>query len=75
MHGLLASEQAPFVGTLGEIVAWRAARRAVRARTVTPEGRLELTAHGEGPWPWPLVLEDGQGRVVDTRPWPAGEHG
>ena len=72
---VLAGERPPFVGTLGEVVAWRAARRGVRARTVTSEGRLDLVADGEERQQWPLVLEDGQGRVVETRPWPAGDHG
>jgi hypothetical protein len=34
---------APYIATLERIVAWRRARRAVRARTVAADGRCELT--------------------------------
>jgi hypothetical protein len=45
-YGRLLSKillDAPYVATLDQIVAWRRARRAVRARTVAPDGRCELT--------------------------------
>ncbi len=63
----------PFVATLADIVAWRAARRGVRARTVAADGRLDLVA--SSPSTWPLVMEDGAGKVVETRPWPAVPRG
>jgi len=75
VQGVLAGPYPPFVGTLGELVAWRVARRSVRVRTVTSEGRLDLVADGPGPYPWPLVLEDGEGRVVETCAWPARTRG
>ena len=34
----------PYFGTLGEIVAWRAARRAVRATAIAPDGSVVATA-------------------------------
>lgn len=45
-YGRLLTEimrQAPYVATLERLVAWRRARRSVRARTVAPDGRVELT--------------------------------
>lgn len=39
----------PFVGTLDEIVAWRAARRAVRIARVAEDGRYELAATSSVP--------------------------
>lgn len=35
----------PYVAPLGEIVAWRARRRAARVRGVRPDGTIELDAH------------------------------
>lgn len=40
--GLL--EEQPFVGTLGDIVSWRAARRHARITQLAPDGRVVLTA-------------------------------
>lgn len=45
-YGRLLAEitrQDPYVATLDRLVAWRRARRSVRARTVAPDGRCELT--------------------------------
>ncbi|OLE61582.1 MAG: hypothetical protein AUG10_00140 [Gemmatimonadetes bacterium 13_1_20CM_2_70_10] len=64
----LLLERRPFVATLGAAVEWRRARRAVRASRVAPDSRVELVA--DTPSRWPLALEDGQGRAVETRPWP-----
>jgi len=58
----------PYVGSLSEIVDWRAARRSVRAAAVSPQGTLRLVASrsaGE-----PLTLESGDGKA-ETHPWPA----
>jgi hypothetical protein len=35
--------QEPYIATLERVVAWRRARRLVRARTVAPDGRVELS--------------------------------
>jgi hypothetical protein len=60
-------ERQPWVATLAAIVEWRRARRGVRARRATPDGRVELVADAHSSSRWPLVLEDGQGRAVETR--------
>ena len=65
--GVLA--EAPFVAPLAAMVAWRRARRNVRARAVAPGGRVEATS--SAPTPFPLRLENAEGRPaehVDTRP-------
>jgi hypothetical protein len=65
--GVLA--EAPFVAPLETIVRWRRARRAVRARAIAPDGRVE--AASSAPTSFPLRLEDAEGRPaepVDTRP-------
>src|SRR5581483_12134780 len=44
-YGRLLTEttrQDPYIATLDRLVAWRRARRSVRARTVAPDGRVEL---------------------------------
>jgi hypothetical protein len=67
LAGVLA--EAPFVAPLATIVQWRRARRSVRARTVAPDGRVEATS--SAPTPFPLRLEDAEGRPaepVDTQP-------
>jgi hypothetical protein len=59
----------PYVGSLSEIVEWRAARRSVRAAAVSPQGTLRLVATrsaGE-----PLTLEASDGKALETQPWPA----
>ena len=56
--------QEPFLGTLGTMVEWRAARRSLRVRQVAPDGRLE--AHAAVPAPHPLNLEDSGHRVLAT---------
>ena len=64
--GVLA--EAPFVAPLATIVEWRRARRAVWARAVAADGRVE--ARSSSPTPFPLRLEDAEGRLaepVDTR--------
>jgi hypothetical protein len=60
---VLAANPPPFVAPLGELVAWRAARRQARARTVAPDGRVDLVRGPEGS-PWPVRLEDGAGRLL-----------
>jgi len=65
--GVLA--EAPFVAPLATIVGWRRARRSVRARAVAEGGRVE--AASSATTPFPLLLEDAEGRPaepVDTRP-------
>lgn len=45
-YGRLLTEitrQEPYIAPLDRLVAWRRARRSVRARTVAPDGRVELT--------------------------------
>jgi hypothetical protein len=37
------TRQEPYIATLDRLVAWRRARRLVRARSVAPDGRVELT--------------------------------
>jgi hypothetical protein len=44
----------PYVDRLDALVRWRTARRSVRARRVAPDGRVELSPHGDVP----VVLED-----------------
>jgi hypothetical protein len=39
-QGLVAA--GAYLGSLDELVAWRRRRRAVRVRTVAPDGRIEL---------------------------------
>ncbi|HET7042052.1 MAG TPA: hypothetical protein VFI13_08525, partial [Gemmatimonadales bacterium] len=56
------AEQGPWMARVGEIVDWRRARRAARARAVAPDGRVELAAGTAGPWQ--VRLEDGIGRAA-----------
>lgn len=44
----------PYIAPLGELVAWRATRRAARARRIGAEGRVEFSGA-------PVPLEDAQG--------------
>jgi hypothetical protein len=58
----LAAED-PHFGTLGEIVAWRSSRRAVRARAIAPDGSVAATA---SPSPGAeLRLEGRDGRPLE----------
>jgi len=58
----------PYVERLSTIVAWRRARRGVRARVVAPDGGLALTA--DAPWDGQLQLDDRDGRRMAVS-WPA----
>jgi len=57
---LVADE--PFLGTLRSIVEWRAARRSIRVRHISPDGRIDADASVTAPQP--LSLEDPTGRVL-----------
>lgn len=59
----------PFVAPLDTLVSWRRARRSIVARQVAPDGTPELRATVASEWP--LQLEDGRGRVLETLAWPA----
>lgn len=65
-RGLLASlaADAPYWGTLGRIVDWRRARRAVRVRRLARDGTVDLVTAGR--CDWSMTVEDEQGRVVAT---------
>jgi hypothetical protein len=54
----LAAEQ-PYVGSLSSIAAWRAGRRAVRARAIAPDGTVEAVALPDQRYRY--VLEDATG--------------
>ncbi|MGH7613396.1 MAG: hypothetical protein ACREMW_05020 [Gemmatimonadales bacterium] len=56
--------EAPYWGTLGQIVDWRRARRAVRAKRLAGDGTVELVIAGA--YDWSMSVEDEQGRVVAT---------
>jgi hypothetical protein len=58
----------PFVDRLDRIVAWRVARRSVRARRVAPDGRVDCTA--AAPWDGQLVLEGETGPAPAPSAWP-----
>ncbi len=60
--GVLA--ESPFVAPLETIVAWRRARRAVRATAIAPDGKVEATT--PVPAPFQLRLEDGDGRLAEA---------
>ncbi len=64
LRRLLASlaAEAPFWGTVGRIVDWRRARRAVRVHRLTRDGTVDLVTTGRGNWS--MSVEDEQGRVV-----------
>jgi hypothetical protein len=59
----------PFVAPLETLVSWRRARRSVVARRIAADGTPELSASVASEWP--LQLENGSGRVVETLAWPA----
>jgi len=56
--------QQPFIGTLSAVVAWRAARRSIRVRRLTPDGRID--AHAPVRAALPLRLEDPGSRTLQT---------
>lgn len=58
----LASHR-PYFATLQRLVSWRRARRTMRARRATPDGRVELVTPEQSDWV--VTLEDEQGRVVN----------
>lgn len=68
----LVAEQ-PYIGSLSDIVQWRAARRSVRATAVSPQGTLRLASAHQASTP--LVLEDARGSALETHPWPRGPEG
>ncbi len=53
---------APYVAPLQRLVSWRQARRAIRARSVAPDGRLDLTTTHQSEWS--VTVEDEQGRAL-----------
>jgi hypothetical protein len=57
----------PWVAPLGEIVAWRRARRGLAGR-ITGPGQFELEA--DRPGRWTVALETPGGRSLGERPWP-----
>lgn len=64
LAGVLA--EAPFVAPLATIVEWRRARRSVRASAVAPDGRVDAVS--STPTPFPLRLEDAEGRPAEPVP-------
>jgi peptidoglycan/xylan/chitin deacetylase (PgdA/CDA1 family) len=61
----------PYVAPLAELVAWRTARRGLRARIRGAD--IELTS--DRPGHWPIELETMDGRRVATHSWPEPRHG
>lgn len=58
----------PYAERLDRIVAWRAARRSLRAARVAPDGRVELTAGSA--WTGSVTLEDPRGGTAVSHAWP-----
>jgi hypothetical protein len=58
----------PYVDRLDRIVEWRAARRTLRARAITPDGSVVLTAGVR--WQGQVMLQDRSGTPVEQVPWP-----
>ena len=56
----------PYFSTLERLVSWRRARRAIRARQIAPDGRMDLISTHQSDWVIPI--EDGQGRVLEPHP-------
>jgi hypothetical protein len=56
--------QEPFIGTVSAMVEWRAARRSIRVRRLTPDGRID--AHAPLRASSPLRLEDPTSRTLET---------
>jgi hypothetical protein len=63
---VLASE--PFVGTLGAVTEWRAARRSIRVRRLAPDGRIDAYATASAASG--LSLEDPGGGMLTRVPAP-----
>jgi hypothetical protein len=59
----------PYVATMGELVAWRRARRAVRAVARQPDGTVVLS---DALLDSRIVIRDGDGRPVGVRPSESG---
>jgi hypothetical protein len=59
--------EAPWTATLGDIVEWRAARRAVRAIGFSSAGELRLTSDTPGAWAPRVAIEDAAGRSTASR--------
>lgn len=55
-------DRSPWMATLSQIVEWREYRRGVFAKSVAPDGRVELG--GLGAADLPVALEDREGRVA-----------
>lgn len=53
------SQREPWFAPLGEIVAWRKARRSAHAAGVRPDGSVMVTAEA------PMVIRDAAGRAID----------
>ncbi|MSR07496.1 MAG: hypothetical protein EXR93_10585 [Gemmatimonadetes bacterium] len=60
----------PYAERLDRIVAWRVARRSLRATRVSPDGRAELAA--DRAWNGPAILEDPRGGPIASHHWPQG---
>lgn len=54
----------PFLGTLRTMVEWRSARRSLRVRRVSPDGRFDAHTAVPPPATQPLSLEDPSRRVI-----------
>ena len=65
-------EADPFVGTLGEMVAWRRARRGLRG-SVLPDGRTVLSEAGPGRWA--ATVQDEAGRLQPSVIWSEARDG
>lgn len=57
--------QDPHMATLGELVAWRSTRRAVRAERIAPDGRV-VARGAAGRIETPVVLEEGSGARAES---------
>lgn len=64
LAGLLAEH--PFVGPLRSIVAWRRARRGVRADAIAADGGVVARTTTPTDTPFQLRLEDAAGRTAET---------
>src|SRR4029077_3682369 len=64
LNGIVAHE--PFLGTLRTMVEWRSARRSLRVRRLSPDGRFDAHAAVPPPAAQPLSLEDPSRRVIAT---------
>jgi hypothetical protein len=62
LNNVLADD--PFVATLGDLAAWRKARRSVRGTAKTADGLLEFRADNQTSHH--VQIEDGDGKIVQT---------